>query len=290
MNFETMLKSYQLQVEAAIDRFLPSESQRPARLHQAMRYSMQIGGKRIRPVTLVAVSELFSHSRSPLPAAVAIECIHTYSLIHDDLPCVDNARLRRGKPTCHIQFDEPTALLAGDALLTYAFELLANSYSNEPQIAAALILELSLASGSRHLIGGQMEDIMGEHRILTPEELDFIHLNKTARLLSAAWVMGVIVGGGSQQDQKTALEIGNALGLTFQIVDDILDAVSNPETLGKDVGQDHHKHTYVKLHGIDAARTRAHDLSNWAMDRLDRWNIQSPFLKSMITHLENRIA
>ncbi len=148
------LATYQNRVELGIDQLLPSASTRPERLHAAMRYSMEAGGKRIRPVLMIAASELFPAQADPLAAAVAIECLHTYTLIHDDLPSIDNSDLRRGRPSCHTQFDEATAALAGDALLTYAFQPIARHYVNEPALATCLIKDLPRASGSQHLIGG----------------------------------------------------------------------------------------------------------------------------------------
>ncbi len=156
----------------------------------AMRYSIQAGGKRLRPLLLIGASELAISDPSILPAAVAIECLHTYSLIHDDLPCMDSDDLRRGRPTAHKAFDEATALLAGDALLTHAFALLAEGYFNTPVLSHALVRELAEAAGSRRLVAGQMEDLLGEHRSsCSPQELEFIHLNKTAAMIEASLVM-----------------------------------------------------------------------------------------------------
>src|SRR5437667_460591 len=166
MDFAAELKRHVARVERGLDQFVPRADTRPARLHTAMRYSLEAGGKRLRPVLVLATAELFGVSdESALPAAVAIECIHTYSLIHDDLPCMDNDDLRRGRPTAHKQFDEATALLAGDALLTHAFALLATAYAVQPALAHALTRELAEAAGSRRLIGGQMEDLLAEKKI-----------------------------------------------------------------------------------------------------------------------------
>ena len=153
------LANYQQRVEQGIDQLLPGAQTRPSYLHAAMRYSMEAGGKRLRPVLLIAASELFPAQADPTAAAVAIECLHTYTLIHDDLPSIDDSHLRRGRPSCHVQFDEATAVLAGDSLLTYAFQLLSRAYRDTPGLATALISELAEASGSEQLIGGQMEDM-----------------------------------------------------------------------------------------------------------------------------------
>ncbi len=170
-DFKTKLSDYQEVIEKAIDRLLPISTTNPTRIHEAMRYSMEAGGKRLRPVLVMATAELLGSKIESEPAAIAIECIHTYSLIHDDLPAMDNGDLRRGVPTCHIQFDEATALLAGDSLLTYAFDLLSSAYSRNPQLALRLIQELSKTSGSEHLIGGQMQDILAEKAEATSEQL-----------------------------------------------------------------------------------------------------------------------
>ena len=211
MDFSTELKCQAGRVEAGIDRFLPPGDAPPARLHTAMRYSMQAGGKRLRPVLLLAAAELCASTRrrgtggsDPLPAAVAVECVHTYSLIHDDLPCMDDDDLRRGRPTSHKAFDEATALLAGDALLTHAFALLARSYAVRPVLATALAGELGDAAGSRRLIGGQMADLLAEKKKgSTADEVAFIHLNKTAAMIEAALVMGGLVGGAGKRRPRS---------------------------------------------------------------------------------------
>src|SRR5688572_3665558 len=186
-------------VERGLSLYVPSAQTRPARLHTAMRYSLDAGGKRLRPVLVLAAAELFgAANEAALPAAVAIECVHTYSLIHDDLPCMDNDDLRRGRPTAHKAFDEATALLTGDALLTHAFALLTESYAATPALAHALVRELADAAGSRRLIGGQMEDLLAEKKSgVTRATLEFIHLNKTAAMIEASFVMGGLIGGAN---------------------------------------------------------------------------------------------
>ena len=253
------LATYQNRVELGIDQLLPSASTRPERLHAAMRYSMEAGGKRIRPVLMIAASELFAVQADPLAAAVAIECLHTYTLIHDDLPSIDDSDLRRGRPSCHTQFDEATAVLAGDSLLTHAFQLIARHYVNEPALATWLINDLATASGSQHLIGGQMEDIDNEGKPIDADTLRFINENKTGALLTAALTMGLRFCKPTEQQLKQIEAVGYHIGLTFQIVDDILDATSNPQALGKPVGNDNtaEKSTYIALHGIEGAYTEA---------------------------------
>ena len=288
MDFASELKRHVARVERGIDRFVPSADTRPARLHTAMRYSLEAGGKRLRPVLVLATAELFgvkddfalpagtadapaAGKADALAAAVAIECLHTYSLIHDDLPCMDNDDLRRGRPTAHKQFDEATALLAGDALLTHAFALLATSYAAQPVLAHALIRELADASGSRRLIGGQMEDLLAEKKAdATADELEFIHLNKTAAMIEAAMVMGGLIGGASGENLATLRQAGRHLGLAFQIVDDILDATADTTTLGKTAGKDAKagKTTFVKLHGLEASRQFVREHSATALAAL----------------------
>jgi geranylgeranyl diphosphate synthase type II len=257
-------------VEAGIDRMLPAASEAPARLHEAMRYAAQSGGKRLRPVLVLAASRLFERegSADPLPAAVAVECVHTYSLVHDDLPCMDDDDLRRGRQTVHRAFDEATALLAGDALLTLAFALLAESYRGRPELAAALVAELASAAGSRRLIGGQMEDLLAEGAGGTTHDgLRFIHLNKTAAMIEASLAMGAACAGASASCADTLRHAGRELGLAFQIVDDVLDATSDSATLGKTVGKDARagKATYVSVHGLEAARRFARERSDSAI-------------------------
>lgn len=271
MDFVAKLKSHVARIEAGLDRHLPPIGTRPVRLHEAMRYSLQAGGKRLRPVLVLAAADLFCTEASsreppkskipdPLPAAVAIECLHTYSLIHDDLPCMDNDDLRRGWPTAHKQFDEATALLAGDALLTHAFALLAEAYADRPALAHALIRELADAAGSRRLIGGQMEDLLAEKRTApTADELELIHLNKTAAIIEAALGIGGIIGQANEDDLNSLRLAGRHLGLAFQIIDDVLDATADTATLGKTAGKDAKadKTTFVKLHGIEKSRQLA---------------------------------
>ncbi|TVP75036.1 MAG: polyprenyl synthetase family protein [Puniceicoccaceae bacterium] len=285
------LLPYRQQVENGIDQLLPSAETRPPRLHAAMRYSMEAGGKRIRPILLLAASELFPAVAEPSAAAVAIECLHTYTLIHDDLPCIDDSALRRGRPSCHAQFDQATALLAGDALLTLAFQILARAYREHPALATTLISELAEASGSQRLIGGQQEDIENEGAAIDAGALQYIHENKTAALLTAALKMGLAFGQPSQAQMQLAQEAGYHLGLAFQIVDDILDATSDPETMGKPVGHDAavEKSTYVALHGIEGARREARHHSAAAITALESLGGANTLLIELVRELENRI-
>lgn len=284
------LSDYRDRVESGIDRLLPAIDTRPARLHEAMRYSLEAGGKRIRPVLLLASADLFPIENDPLPAAVAIECLHTYTLIHDDLPCVDDSNLRRGRLACHAAFDQATALLAGDALLTYAFELLATAYSNAAELSRSLVAELANAAGSQRLIGGQMEDIANESRTTPPETLHFIHENKTGALLSAALVLGLRFAGPDDRQIRMAQKAGFHLGMTFQIVDDILDATSDAKHLGKPTGRDSEakKTTYPALFGLEASQKKAKEHTEACIDALQRLGGRNHFLSELATSLEHR--
>ena len=281
-------------VEAGILRLLPAASEPSRRLHEAMRYSMTAGGKRLRPVLVLSAARLFGGrpgGADPLPAAVAVECVHTYSLVHDDLPCMDNDDLRRGRPTAHRAFDEATALLAGDALLTRAFGILAESYGASPALSTALVAELARASGSTRLIGGQMEDLLAERGTgAGPELLEFIHLSKTAAMIEASLAMGGLCGGAGEGDLEALRGAGRDLGLAFQIVDDVLDATSDTSTLGKTAGKDARsgKSTYVSVHGIEAARRMARERSDLAIAALGSLPGDTGFLRWLAESLVGR--
>ena len=292
MDFAAALNRQVARVEAGLDRHLPLADTRPARLHEAMRYSLQAGGKRLRPVLVLATAELFGvKDDSALPAAVAIECLHTYSLIHDDLPCLDNDDLRRGRPTAHRQYDEATALLAGDALLTHAFALLAEAYAAQPILAHALIRELADAAGSRRLIGGQMADLLAEKKAdATPDELEFIHLNKTAAMIEAALVMGGLMGGANEYGINSLRLAGRHLGLAFQIIDDLLDATADTATLGKTAGKDAKagKTTFVKVHGLEKSRQFAQRYTADALAAVQALPGDKGFLIALIDSMARR--
>lgn len=290
--FEDQFALYRSEIESSFDRFLPDSSQRPQRLHEAMRYSMQAGGKRLRPVLTLAVADLYGHREAALPAALAVECIHTFSLIHDDLPCMDDDDLRRGKPTAHRQFDEATALLAGDALMAFAFSLLAGEYRNQPALAVALLRELSSACGSNGLVGGQMEDILAEKTPPSAEQLDYIHRHKTAALIEKSMTLGALVGQAGEAHLALISEIGQEVGLAFQIIDDILDETADAQTLGKTPGKDAAagKVTFVALFGLEEARQKSNQLSNTAAEKLQRLPGDTSFLQSLVHKMQNRIS
>lgn len=290
--FKEKLANYKNRVEKGIQQLLPAPNTRPEKLHEALCYSMEAGGKRIRPMLLLGASELFPTKADPLAAAVAIECIHTYSLIHDDLPSIDNSDLRRGRPSCHTKFGEATAVLAGDALLTYAFELLAEHYASEPKLAVQLVKELSHAAGSQHLIGGQMEDIQNEGQPIDADTLHYIHTNKTGALIIAALKMGLHFCAPEDTQLQQIETLGHHVGLTFQIIDDILDATSTSETLGKPVGNDEaaSKTTYVKLYGITGAREEARKHTEAAIKTIKAIKGNNTFLIDLVESIAKRVS
>lgn len=292
MDFESTLKNYQNKINQAIPLFLPQATTIPSEIHEAMLYSLQGGGKRIRPILLLATFDLQCSGNNPLPAAIAIECLHTYSLIHDDLPCMDNSPLRRGRPTSHIQFSESTAVLAGDALLTYAFFLLSNHYKHIPELACNLILELSYAGGSTKLIGGQIEDLKHQYSQLDNEKLDFIHENKTAALISAALVMGLQIAGANSEKIEIARKLGYHLGLAYQITDDILDLTASSQSLGKSsrIDVQNNTLTFPKVYGIENSYQKAKEHTNIAIEFCRSLEGNNRFLIDFIRSLEHRLS
>jgi geranylgeranyl diphosphate synthase type II len=261
-NLDAYLETHRKAVDHWLDRHLPPETERPAALHKAMRYAVLAGGKRLRPILCLAACEAVGgRDDLALPAAAALEILHTYTLVHDDLPCMDDDDLRRGQPTCHKVFGEATALLAGDALLTLAFEWLGNPHNPRHETGVRLTLELARAAGSRGVVGGQVEDLEAEGAPPDPDRLAFIHRHKTGMLLRAAVRMGALAGGAHDRDLDAVSLYGDHVGLAFQIADDILNATSTPEQLGKPVGSDaaHGKLTYVAVYGLDQARHKAEE-------------------------------
>ena len=250
-------------VDAALEKLLPPEQTPPPTIHKAMRYSIFAGGKRIRPVLCVAACEAVGkNSAVALPLACAVECIHTYSLIHDDLPCMDDDDLRRGRPTSHKVFGEGIAVLAGDALLTHAFALVAQAKSSRQYPADVLVAELAHAAGSERLIAGQVQDLENESRQATLEEVKQTHLNKTAALITSSVRLGAMAANASALELKRLTRYGQALGLAFQVIDDILDVTSTKEVMGKSVGADakNEKSTFPKVLGLEKSRAFARDL------------------------------
>lgn len=261
MNIQEVLQQYKLLVENRMQELLPSGNVYPSLIHEAMAYSLFAGGKRFRPVLCLAGCEAVGGSLDDgLDAACALECIHTYSLIHDDLPGMDDDDYRRGKLTNHKVFGEGIAILAGDALLTYAFEILAGMAdgSNEKQLLQ-VVKELAAASGTLGMIGGQTVDILSENAEPTQELLHYIHSRKTGALITAAVRIGGILGHATAEQLQQLTIYGENLGLAFQITDDILDVVGDEQKLGKPVGSDekNHKATYPALFGLEQSRAMA---------------------------------
>jgi geranylgeranyl diphosphate synthase, type II len=268
-------------VDAALDGFLPSEDTRPASVHRAMRYSVLAGGKRLRPILVIAGAEVVGASPSAvMPTACAMELIHTYSLIHDDLPAMDDDDYRRGRLTNHKVFGDAIAILAGDALLTYAFQLVAQNATVpgvDPKVVCDVVAEIAEAAGTVGMVGGQVVDIESEGKTITAEELEYIHVHKTAALLRASLSVGARLGGADAAALAAVAEAGQSLGLAFQIVDDILDVEGSLETLGKTAGSDERKQkvTYPALHGIEASRREARRLIERTKSRLSVFGARS---------------
>lgn len=272
MDIKTLISETAAKVEARLHELLPGEDVPPATLHKSMRYSVFAGGKRIRPLLcLEAARACGGDPDTVLNAACALEALHTYTLIHDDLPCMDNDDLRRGRPTNHKVFGEGIAVLAGDALLTEAFAMLASVPPNERYDVQDYVAELAYQTGSLNLVGGQVLDLEGEGRPLSLDELRAIHLGKTSALIVASVRLGGMAAGASPEQLEGLASFGRNLGLAFQIIDDILDVTSSPEVLGKSIGKDarEQKATYPSLVGMEQARVEARELTAAARAALD---------------------
>jgi farnesyl diphosphate synthase len=292
--FQEWLATHSERAESALDRLLDSTQTIPHRLHEAMRYAAQGGGKRIRPLLVYAAGELGSLPASQKTemldaAAVAVECIHAYSLVHDDMPCMDDDDLRRGRPTVHKAFDEATALLVGDALQTRAFEVLANA-SGEADQRLSMIQCLAAASGSRGMAGGQAIDLESVGKKLDLSGLKQMHAMKTGALLSCAVELGGIAANLNADQLIQLNQYSKALGLAFQIVDDVLDATADSQTLGKTAGKDAaaNKPTYVTLMGLDYAQQQAKALQEVALNSLEGFGNQAQALKDLALLVVNR--
>jgi len=288
--FQSRHEAFIQQAESALRSLTPAATARPARLHEAMRYSLEAGGKRLRPVLCLASTAAFAPQADASHAATALECIHTYSLIHDDLPCMDDSDLRRGRPSCHKSFDEATALLAGDALQPLAFELLATGYASNPSLATALVRELAITAGSTLLVGGQTEDMGGLAAGGTDDRLEFILLGKTAAMLSASFAMGAMIGGASAADVEHFRRAGRASGIAFQLVDDLLDLTADAAQLGKPVGADaqNGKFTFAGLHGVEATKQRIEELTIETVGHLRATKGDTAFLVELVRRMSAR--
>ena len=265
------LKARQKEVDCALDRFLPKAATKPTTIHKAMRYSLFAGGKRLRPILCLAAAEACAGlTKSALPLACALECIHTYSLIHDDLPSMDNDDFRRGRATCHKVYGDGIAILAGDALLTIAFEIAAAAEGWSRYDLREIFREISIAAGSRKLIAGQVADLEGEGKKLNLTQLRYIHENKTAALLTTSVRLGAMSANATPTKLRAISEFGYALGLAFQVIDDILDVTQTSEKLGKSAGKDAaaQKATYPAVLGLEKSRREAGRLTRRAHEAL----------------------
>ncbi|HNH97627.1 MAG TPA: polyprenyl synthetase family protein [Rhodocyclaceae bacterium] len=272
-SFPQWMADIQARVEHALERCLPPSDVAPTRLHQAMRYSVLGGGKRVRPLLAFAAGELAKADPLRLETvACAVELIHAYSLVHDDLPCMDDDSMRRGKPTTHVEYDEATALLVGDSLQTLAFGVLAEGrLCDDPARQMELVSLLARASGSRGMAGGQAIDLDAVGKPLSVEELEFMHIHKTGALIRSAVQLGAACGNVDADGQDRLDHFGKRAGLLFQVVDDILDAEADSATLGKTAGKDaaQNKPTYVSILGIGRAREMADELKAQALAALE---------------------
>ncbi|MBF0195263.1 MAG: polyprenyl synthetase family protein [Magnetococcales bacterium] len=292
MDFKEYLKQQKQLVDNALDKLVPAANKPPARLNQAIRHSLIDGGKRLRPILVLAAAQAVGGKPEPLlPFACALECIHTYSLIHDDLPAMDNDDVRRGRPTCHKQFDEATAILAGDGLLTLAFELAARPIQDVPaQDSLAMVVQLSQDAGIHGMVGGQMMDMEAEDREVELAELQYIHIHKTGALIRSSCMAGACLGGGDKSQIKLIKRYGEAIGLAFQITDDILDIVGDSELMGKTIGKDQQqaKATYPALMGLGQARDEADNLVNEALSCLQGFSADAEPLRALARYITDR--
>jgi farnesyl diphosphate synthase len=284
--FQNWASAHQARFEEVLRQLLPSAETTPQRLHAAMRYAVLDGGKRVRPLLAFAAGELV---QAPLErvnvAAAAVELIHAYSLVHDDMPCMDDDVLRRGKPTCHVEYDEATALLVGDSLQTLAFQLLAeHRLSDDPVRQLNMVKLLASASGSHGMAGGQAIDLASVGKQLTVPELEYMHILKTGALIRAAILLGAQCGTALAESELQRLDrFGKCIGLAFQVVDDVLDAEADTATLGKTAGKDaeHDKPTYVTLLGVQAAKKMAADLHQEALAALEGFGAAARRLREL---------
>ena len=271
VNLKKYLRARQKVIDRALDRYLPKTSTKPVTLHKAMRYSLFAGGKRLRPILCLAAAEACrGNVDTALPLACAVECIHTYSLVHDDLPSMDNDDFRRGRPTCHKVFGDGIAVLAGDALLTIAFEIVSNAKPALRYDISILLREIAVAAGSRKLIAGQVADLEAEGKRVKRDQLRFIHENKTAAMLKSSMRLGAMSANADARKLSAITQFGEQLGLAFQVIDDILDVTQTSEILGKSAGKDvaAKKATYPAVIGLEKSRGEARRLTRQAHDAL----------------------
>lgn len=291
MELKAYLTARQKEVDRALDRFLPKESTKPPTIHKAMRYSLFAGGKRLRPILCLAAAEACGgETVAALPLACAVECIHTYSLVHDDLPSMDNDDLRRGRPTSHKVFGEGIAVLAGDALLTIAFEIATHADATRRYSLRDMLRDLAVAAGSRKLIAGQVADLEAEGQPVTRAGLRYIHENKTAAMLAVSVRLGAMSANASEKQLAAISDFGHSLGLAFQVIDDILDVTQTSEKLGKSAGKDvaAQKATYPAVIGLDASRREARRLTQRADAALEPFGTRADMLREIASYLLER--
>jgi geranylgeranyl diphosphate synthase type II len=280
-------------VEEALDRYLPKEMEMPSTIHKAMRYSLMAGGKRIRPILCIASCEAIGgRVEDVMPVACALEMIHTYSLIHDDLPAMDNDDFRRGRPTSHKVFGEAMAILAGDALLTEAFRVMTDKSlaGVRPDVILDVINDIAWAAGSFGMVGGQVVDMESEGKDIDLPTLEYLHTRKTGALLLASIKAGARIGGGKDEQAKALTRYGECLGLAFQIADDILDIEGNQEEIGKDVGSDLEKKkaTYPAILGMSESKKRARELMDMAIDSIKGFDERADPLRMIARYVVER--
>ena len=294
LDLKKYLERRRRQVDEALERWVVGEEEFPPQVHKAMRYSLFAGGKRLRPILALSAAEAVGgKAREALPVACALELIHTYSLIHDDLPAMDDDDLRRGRPTSHKVFGEAVAILAGDALLTEAFRLMARpdlmrNLPSRRRLAAIHLVALS--AGSRGLVGGQVMDMASEGEEIKPDILEYIHSRKTGALIGAAVAVGAVIGGGSPREVRALEKYGRKVGLAFQIMDDLLDVQGEETQMGKAVGKDRTKGkaTYPSLFGIEDSRRKAEGLVREAVTHLDPFNRRANPLREIARYILQR--
>jgi len=284
-DFQGWVAAQQIRFEETLREVLPRAEVSPQRLHEAMRYAVLDGGKRVRPLLVIAAGEMAGADAVRLNiAAAAVELIHAYSLVHDDMPCMDNDVLRRGKPTCHVEYDEATALLVGDSLQSLAFQLLAEHRLNDDaRHQLEMIKLLAAASGSRGMAGGQAIDLASVGKPLALPELEFMHIHKTGALIRAAVLLGARCGSVVPEQLDKLDRFGKLIGLAFQVVDDVLDCEADTTTLGKTAGKDaeNDKPTYVSLLGLQGARDMAQRLHREAMETLEAFGDSARRLREL---------
>jgi geranylgeranyl diphosphate synthase type II len=292
VNLKNYLATRQKLIDSALDRYLPKTNRKPRTLHRAMRYSLFAGGKRLRPILCLAAAEACRGKiHDALPLACALECIHTYSLVHDDLPSMDNDDFRRGRPTCHKVFGEGIAVLAGDALLTIAFEIVSHAKPKRRYEMSMLLREIAVAAGSQKLIAGQVADLEAEGKNVKRRELQFIHENKTAAILRTSVRLGAMSANADSKKLSAITRFGQRLGLAFQVIDDILDVTQTSEILGKSAGKDvaAKKATYPAVIGLAKSRAEAKRLTREAHTALSIFeNRDAEVLHALANYLLER--